>query len=151
MQDRDDAAREAEFSSAEVVEAMPAAMPGFLPGFSTPFVFDPWNYRDTVAHNASDLRGFHVEATDGRIGKVESVNDAKDNGYLVVDTGPWIFGRTVVIPAGAVNHIGYEERVVYVDRTKEQVKSSPEVSAADLAEEQHRDKLHAYYRGTYGS
>lgn len=136
-------------SSPDPVEVMPATMPGFLPGFSAPFVFDPWNYRDTVAHNASDLSGFHVEATDGRIGKVTSVNDATDRGYLVVDTGPWIFGRSVVIPAGAVNHIGYEERVIYLDRTRDQVKSSPDVRPEDLDEEQHRDKLHAYYRGTY--
>jgi hypothetical protein len=132
-----------EHEAAETIEGVPAATPGFLPGVTTPFVFEPWRYRETVAHNASDLSGFHVEATDGRIGKVQSVNDARDAGYLIVDTGPWIFGRTVVIPAGAIDNIGYEERVVYVDRTRDQVKSSPEVGADAL------DKVQDYYRSTY--
>src|SRR3954451_8529862 len=123
----------------ETIASVPAAMPGFLPGVSAPFVFEPWRYRETVAHNASDLQGFHVEATDGRVGTVESINDSAERGYLVVDTGPWIFGRKVIIPAGAVNNIGYEERVVYLDRTRDQVKSSPD----ELAQ------VEEYYRSTY--
>jgi len=127
----------------ETIEAVPAAMPGFLPGVTTPFAFEPWRYRQNVGHNASDLHGFHVEATDGQIGKVESVNDTQGAGYLVVDTGPWIFGRKVVIPAGAIDNIGYEEQVVYVDRTRDQVKSSPEGGVDDL------ESVDQYYRSTY--
>ena len=65
----------------ETIEAVPAAMPGFLPGVSTPFVFEPWRYRESVPHNASDLHGFHVEATDGKVGTVQSTNDSHRSTY----------------------------------------------------------------------
>ena len=90
----------------------------------------PWNYRADSGWNAEfDLVGYHVEATDGRIGKIDEASHATDESYLVVDTGPWIFGKKVLIPAGTVTHIDHTDRNVYVDRTKDQVKASPEFDA----------------------
>ena len=44
---------------------------------------------------------------------------------LVVDTGFWIFGKKRVIPAGTVRRVDDEDRKVYVDMTKDQIKSAP--------------------------
>jgi hypothetical protein len=126
-----------------------AGMPSRGPGAASAAAFDLWNYRSDVQRDATDLHGFHVEASDGRIGKVASRSEARDSGYLSVDTGPWIFGRSVVIPVGAVNHIDYLDRVVYLDRTKEQIKASPELDADSLADPEARERLHGYYQGTY--
>ena len=43
-----------------------------------------------------------------------------------MDTGPWIFGRKVMLPAGVVERIDTVEKKIYVDRTKDQIKNSPE-------------------------
>ena len=67
-----------------------------------------------------------------------------DDSYLVVDTGPWIFGRTVVIPAGIVTHIDHTDRNIYLDRDKELVKASPDYSD----EPEFRDKLASHYGNT---
>ncbi|MFG2387099.1 PRC-barrel domain containing protein, partial [Streptomyces avermitilis] len=45
---------------------------------------------------------------------------------LVVDTGVWIFGKHVLLPAGTVKTVDQAERKIYVDLTKEQIKDSPE-------------------------
>jgi hypothetical protein len=114
--------------------------------------FNPWNYRpDAGWAPGFDLVGYHVEATDGGIGKIDLASQATDESYLVVDTGPWIFGKKVMLPAGTVTHIDHTDRKVYVDRTKDQVKSSPGFDADMYTEPVYRDKVGGYYHGTYGS
>jgi hypothetical protein len=106
--------------------------------------FSAWDYRPDAGWAPEfDLVGYHVEAVDGSVGKVNVATHATDNSYLVVDTGPWIFGRTVVIPAGIVTHIDHTDRRIYLDRDKEQVKASPDYSD----EPGFRDKLAGHYGG----
>ena len=113
-----------------------------LPGQTA---FRAWDYRPDAGWAAEfDLVGYHVEAVDGAVGKVSQASHAMDDSYLLVDTGPWIFGRTVVIPAGIVTHIDHTDRRIYLDRDKEQVKSSPDHSA----EPEFRDKLAGHYGHT---
>jgi hypothetical protein len=119
-----------------------------LPGSQPPF--NPWNYRPDAGWTPGfDLVGYHLEATDGGIGKVGEATAATDASYLVVETGPWIFGKKVMIPAGTVTHIDHTDRRVYVDRTKDQVKSSPEFDPDMYTEPVYRDKVGGYYDTTY--
>ncbi|MET7390865.1 PRC-barrel domain-containing protein [Streptomyces sp. NPDC005529] len=86
-----------------------------------------WRYQQTSGHTAgADLIGYTVEATDGSIGKVDKHTDDVDSSYLVVDTGVWIFGKHVLLPAGTVQRIDQAEQKVYVSLTKDQIKDSPE-------------------------
>ncbi|MBK6014058.1 PRC-barrel domain containing protein [Streptomyces sp. MBT53] len=86
-----------------------------------------WGYQPTSGHTAGiDLIGYKVEATNGGIGKVDKHSDAVDSSYLVVDTGVWIFGKHVLLPAGTVSSIDQAERKIYVSLTKDQIKNSPE-------------------------
>jgi len=72
-----------------------------------------------------DLVGYDVAATDGGVGTVEEVTYGAGTGSLVVDTGPWIFGRKVRLPLDAVARVDHGSRTVYLDRTREQVKDVP--------------------------
>jgi hypothetical protein len=66
----------------------------------------------------------------------------------VVDTGPWIIGRKVMLPAGVVKRIDPVEKKVYVDRTTAQIKDAPE--ADEFADDTgYRDRLASYYSETY--
>ena len=58
--------------------------------------------------------GYDVHATDGDIGKVDEASDQAGSSGVVVDTGPWIFGRKVVLPAGTVKRVDDADRKVYV-------------------------------------
>ncbi|HXU98010.1 MAG TPA: PRC-barrel domain-containing protein [Jiangellaceae bacterium] len=68
--------------------------------------------------------------------------------YLVVDTGPWIFGRKVLLPAGVVERVDTVEHKVYVDRTKDQIKAAPECDQT-VDDAQYRERLGGYYAETY--
>ncbi|MEU7072402.1 PRC-barrel domain-containing protein [Streptomyces narbonensis] len=92
---------------------------------------DIWGYQPEAGHRPGiDLVGYKVEATDGSIGKIDRHSEDVGASYLVVDTGVWIFGKHVLLPAGTVRLIDVSEEKVYVDRTKEQIKDAPEFDAA---------------------
>ncbi|WFE34159.1 PRC-barrel domain containing protein [Micromonospora sp. WMMD975] len=124
-----------------VVDDGRGAVAGGAPGGA----FDPWRYRDEAGVASADLTGYKVEATDGGIGKIDRASHDVDDSYLVVDTGPWIFGRKVMLPAGTVGHVDHDERKVFVDRDKDQIKAAPEYDEADHADPTYRDKLGGYY------
>ena len=71
------------------------------------------------------IDGFDVEATDGSIGTIDEATYEVGCSYFVVDTGPWIFGKKVLLPAGVVERVDYDNGDVYVGLTKDQIKNSP--------------------------
>jgi hypothetical protein len=112
---------------------------------------DIWSYGDSselgsnVVDTHADLSGFAVEALDGSIGKVDEATYDVGRSFIVVDTGPWIFGKKVLLPAGIVRGIDETEELVFVNRTKEQIKSAPEFDESLLDDERYRTDLGAYY------
>ena len=113
--------------------------------------WDAWNYRESteMASRQDDLIGFKVEATDGHIGSIDGDTREVDASYVVVDTGPWIFGRKVMLPAGTIERVDWDDERVYVDRTKDQIKESPELGDVDLEDAGYRDRVGSYYGDTY--
>ena len=102
-----------------------------------------WGFPDEAAAGR-DLTGWSIEAVDGGIGKVDVTNNELGAMWLIVDTGPWIFGKKVMLPAGVVDRINSEDEVVHVNRTKEQIKNAPEL-VDHYHEQMYRDKLGVYY------
>ncbi|TQM57939.1 PRC-barrel domain containing protein [Humibacillus xanthopallidus] len=113
--------------------------------------WDAWNYREStgISTRQEDLTGFKVHAVDGDIGKIDAATRDVGAGYIVVDTGPWIFGRKVMLPAGTVEQVDWDANSVYVDRTKDQIKASPELGEDQLSDPGYRDRVGTYYGGTY--
>jgi len=107
--------------------------------------FDPWTYRDEAGVAGADLVGYKVEATDGGIGKIDSASYTVNESYLVVDTGPWIFGKRVLIPAGTVDHVDHDDQKVYIDRDRDQIKAAPEYAEAAYTDPAWRENLGGYY------
>ena len=113
--------------------------------------WDAWNYRDSANRGmgARSMVGYKVHATDGDIGKVDEASDEVGSSRIVVDTGPWIFGRKVVLPAGTVQSVDDSEEKVYVDLTKDQIKDSPEMDENMRDDDAYRDRLGTYYGEYY--
>lgn len=44
----------------------------------------------------------------------------------MVDTGPSIFGKEVMLPASIIERVDYDDKTVYVSVTTERIKSAPE-------------------------
>ena len=112
--------------------------------------FQPWEYRSETGLTGDelDLTGYPIAAVDGDIGHVDEATYEVGSSYLVVRTGPWIFGRKVLLPAGVVERIDTVEHKVYVDRTKDQIKNSPEFDGLE-DDAMYRDRLGGYYAETY--
>lgn len=110
---------------------------------------DMWAYRDEAGFgdnpSGRDIVGFGVEAVDGSIGKVDKASDEVGGSYLVVDTGPWIFGQKVLIPAGTVERVDFDNETVYVNRTKDQIKDAPAYDEASYREPEYHRELGSYY------
>ncbi|MFB7648843.1 PRC-barrel domain-containing protein [Streptomyces sp. NPDC056085] len=106
-----------------------------------------WGYRETSGRLAgADLTGYKVEATDGSIGKVDKHSDEVGSAYIVVDTGPWIFGKEVLLPAGTIERIDADEQKIYVDHAKEQIKNAPEFDRdKHLGNSGYNEELGTYY------
>ncbi|MCZ4119972.1 PRC-barrel domain containing protein [Streptomyces sp. H39-S7] len=86
-----------------------------------------WGYgADSGYQTEADVTGYKVEATDGHIGKVDKHSDEVGAAYLVVDTGVWIFGKSVLLPAGTISRVDHENKTVFVSRTKDEIKDAPE-------------------------
>jgi hypothetical protein len=122
-------------------------MPPSASGVAPTGDFDAWSFRDEAGVTGGDLVGYGVEATDGSIGKI----DEADPTHLVVDTGTWIFGKKVMLPAGVVHHVDHEARQVHVDRSKAQIKDAPEYDPESRTDTAFRDRLGGYYGGTYAN
>ncbi|MBT2407610.1 MULTISPECIES: PRC-barrel domain-containing protein [unclassified Streptomyces] len=107
-----------------------------------------WVYRETSGRlRGVDLTGYKVEATDGSIGKVDKHSDEAGSAYIVVDTGPWIFGKEVLLPAGTVSRIDPDDEKIYVDLAKEQIKNAPEFHREKhLESSDYHTELGTYYR-----
>lgn len=109
-----------------------------------------WGHRPESGYTpGTSLTGYKVEATDGHIGKVDKHNDEVNASYLVVDTGVWIFGKHVLLPAATISHVDAEGEVIHVALTKEQIKNSPEFDKdKHLADPTHRAQTGDYYGDT---
>jgi hypothetical protein len=92
-----------------------------------------------------DLTGFKVEARDGGIGKVDEATHESGGSSIVVDTGPWIFGKKVLLPAGVIHDVDLDTETIYVDLTKDEIKNAPEFDETTYREPSYRSELGEYY------
>jgi hypothetical protein len=110
---------------------------------------DIWTFSVATSANV-DLTGYKVEARDGSIGKVDEATYEAGGSFVVVDTGPWIFGKKVMLPAGTIRDIDPDTETVYVDLTKDEIKSAPEFDETRIRDQNYRNDVGGYYSGMGG-
>ena len=109
-------------------------------------VLEIWTYGVDLGHLPTvDLTGYSVAATDGEIGKVDEATYETGGSYIIVDTGPWIFGKKVMLPAGVVDRVDPDDKKVYVNRTKDAIKDAPEFDESMIKDDSYRSSLGSYY------
>jgi hypothetical protein len=104
-----------------------------------------WDYRDTSWSGGDDIVGYEVEAVDGSIGKIDEATTETGAAHIVVDTGPWIFGKKRLIPAGAVTSIDRDAKSVTVSLSKDQIKAGPDYDADSELDDEARLKHSDHY------
>jgi len=104
---------------------------------------------ETLLRSLAELLGYKLWAKDGHMGEVRdflfSDEDWKIR-YMVVDTGPWILGREVLISLEALGQPVWASKTFPVDLTREQVKTSPDVDLAKPVSRQYEERIHQHYR-----
>ncbi|MGN6377854.1 MAG: PRC-barrel domain containing protein [Gaiellales bacterium] len=109
-----------------------------------------WVYREAGwADQQTPVTGYSVEARDGSIGKIDEATYDTGTSYIVVDTGPWIFGKKVMLPAGVINRIDHDDNTVFVSLTKDEIKNSPEFDETSYRDPAYRGSLNTYYEPYY--
>jgi hypothetical protein len=98
--------------------------------------------------NASAIRGFAIEASDGEIGTVSDFlfDDASWLvRWLVVDTGNWLSGRKVLLPPSVLGRLDAKDSVFTVKLTQQQIKDSPEIDTDRPVSRQMETGVYDYY------
>jgi hypothetical protein len=109
-----------------------------------------WVYPDATISQRK-LAGLSVEASDGTIGKVDEATNDVGASFIVVDTGPWIFGKKVMLPAGLIKQVDMDTETVFVNRTKDQIKNAPEYDEDRNRDESYRSNYREQLGSYYGS
>ena len=104
---------------------------------------DLWTYNEGL-DRPKTLDGFDVVALDGDIGTIDEATYDVGASQIVVDTGPWIFGRKVVIPAKAVVRLDIPDEKIFLRLTKDQIKDAPEFDES-VDPSRRREEMGAYY------
>ncbi len=97
----------------------------------------------------NDLIGFDVEAIDGKIGSVHDFffdDQRLVLRYMVVDTGPWIFGRKVLISPLALGKPLWDDKRFPIKLTKEQIESSPDMDLEQPVSRQQEVQLRRHFQ-----
>jgi sporulation protein YlmC with PRC-barrel domain len=96
----------------------------------------------------SALKGYRIEAQDGRIGTVKDVlfdDQTWRVRWLVVDAGNWLTGRKVLIQPSCVLKADYVSQTLPVALTRAQVKDSPPIEQDLPVSMQMESSLYDYY------
>jgi hypothetical protein len=97
-----------------------------IEGGSVVTIDRPWTYEPGSGHiEGQAVTGFAVQATVGIVGQVDRQADEPGLRHLIVETGVWVFGRSVLIPAGIVTGIDTRARQITLACSKEEVKAAP--------------------------
>ena len=104
-----------------------------------------WAYRSD-GHGCRPTRRRLRRRGDGRsIGKIDEATQDVGACYVVVDTGPWILGKKVLLPAGLLTAVDREREVVFVGSSKEEIKSAPPFDPEAYKDEGYRAAVASYY------
>ena len=101
-----------------------------------------------MIRSLDDLTHYTFEAKDGEIGRVQDLyfdDHAWTVSYLVVDTGRWLPGRTVLLSPQAIEAIDGENHTVRLALDRPLVEKSPPVVADEPVSQQKQKEIHEYY------
>ena len=100
----------------------------------------------------SQLKDLKIHATDGEIGCMEEFlfdDKAWAIRYLVVNTGGWLLGRSVLISPIFLRQADWETNQIHVALTKLQIENSPDVDTQKPVSRQHEQDYMNYFGSAY--
>jgi len=106
---------------------------------------------EVAMNNASQLIGKTINALNGEIGSVQDLyfdDQTWSVRYLLVDTGKWLSGRSVLVAPEAIVKPWHHEAAIAAKLTTEQIQSSPDIDTATPVSRADEEVLHRHYQWT---
>jgi uncharacterized protein YrrD len=105
-----------------------------------------------MLRSMKEMLDYTILATDGEIGHISDIlladSDLKVR-YLVIATGGWLSGRTVLLSTAWLSSVAPEKRMIVVNIEKKRIQESPLYeSGADIPRE-YEARLHDFYGFPY--
>lgn len=113
---------------------------------------EPVSPADVHLRSSEHVSGYDIQANDGSIGHVSDFildDESWAIRYLVVDTNNWWpGGKSVLIAVDWIDSIDWSERKVWVQLTRQQVRSSPPYDEVRLINRGYEQELYERYGRT---
>lgn len=103
---------------------------------------------DVHLRSARDVRGYQIQGSDDAIGHIEDFvvdDETWQVRYLLIDTSNWWFGKKVLVAPDWATRVSWEEGKVYLDMTREAIRTSPEWNPTAAIEREYETRLHNHY------
>lgn len=103
---------------------------------------------DPDLRSTHDVKGHHIQASDGEIGHVEDfLVDAETWAirYLVVATRNWWPGKKVLVSPQWIERVSWSDAKVFVTVSRETIKQSPAFADETLITRDYETDLHRHY------
>lgn len=104
--------------------------------------------KERVLRSANELRGYHVQASDGAIGHIHDFifdDETWIIRYLVIDTRNWLPGKKVLLAPGWITAVHWAERDVTTSLSRDAVENSPEFDPTVPVNREYEKQLYDYY------
>jgi len=104
---------------------------------------------DSHLRSTRDVRGHHIQASDGEIGHVEDFiidDETWAIRYLIVDTLNWWPGKKVLISPQWIERVSWNESKVFVNLSRETIKRTPEFTGDSVPTRDYEVGLHQHYK-----
>ena len=101
-----------------------------------------------MLHAVNDLLGFTMGATDSEIGEITDVYFDDEHWtlrYMVVATGRWLRGRKVLISPMSVRGISWDDSVIDLAISQQQIRDSPGIDTDKPVSRQHEIAFYNHY------
>ena len=103
---------------------------------------------DVHLRSANEVRDYHIQGSDDAVGFVDDFiidDDTWEVRYLVVDTSHWWWGHKVLVAPRWTTDVSWTQRKVFVNLSREEIKSSPSWDPNSVIRREYEARLHAHY------
>jgi uncharacterized protein YrrD len=103
---------------------------------------------DPHLRSCKAIIGYHIKATDGEVGHVESLLINEDTWavqYLVVNTSNWWMGHRVLIAPEWIDAVSWRDETVSLDLERAAVRTSPHYESSEQLNREREVALYDHY------
>lgn len=103
---------------------------------------------DPTLRSMQQVRGYHIQGTDGEIGHVEDFiidDETWAIRYFIIDTRNWWPGKKVLVSPHWIERVSWGESKVFVNLSREAIKHSPEYTDESLPTREYETGLHRHH------